>query len=53
MPIDALPLRFSATPVTRYRAPHELGADNAAVLDEWIGMSEADVRAGEESGAYR
>jgi crotonobetainyl-CoA:carnitine CoA-transferase CaiB-like acyl-CoA transferase len=53
VPIDALPLRFSATPVTQYRAPRELGADNAAVLDEWIGMSETDVRAGEQSGAYR
>ena len=53
VPVDALPLRFSATPVTQYRAPRALGADNAAVLDEWIGMDEADVRAGEQSGAYR
>ncbi|MEE8421695.1 MAG: CoA transferase [Dehalococcoidia bacterium] len=53
IPIDALPLRFSATPVTEYRAPRELGADNVDVLDQWIGMSEAEVHAGEEAGAYR
>ncbi len=53
VPIDALPLHFSRTPVRSYRAPRALGADNAAILGEWVGMSEEEVRRGEAEGAFR
>ncbi len=53
MPIDALPLHFSRTPAGPYTAVRKLGADNVAVLGEWIGMAEADVHAQEEGGALK
>jgi len=49
-PVDRLPLQFSATPVTEYRAARGLGADNASVLADWLGMGEPEVRAREEDG---
>ena len=52
-PVDRLPLRFSKTPVDRYLAPRAVGADNVAVLDEWLGISEADVRTAEADGTLR
>ena len=42
-PVDRLPLHFSKTPVEQYRAPCAVGADNVAVLGEWLAMSEDDV----------
>ncbi len=53
VPIDALPLHFSRTPVRSYRAPRALGADNAAILGEWVGLSEEEVRRGEAAGSFR
>lgn len=53
LPIDRLPLRFSRTPTDYYTAPALNGDDNAAVLQEWLGMDEAEVRDGETSGAFR
>ncbi len=52
-PVDRLPLRFSKTPVDQYRAPRAVGADNVAVLGEWLDMTEADVRAEEAGGTLR
>ncbi len=52
LPIDALPLHFSRTPVARYRAPRALGADTADVLSQWAGMSAQEIAAGEASGAF-
>jgi len=52
-PVDRLPLHFSATPVEEYREPRPVGADNVAVLGEWLEMSEADVEAEEASGTLR
>ena len=52
LPIDALPLHFSRTPVARYRAPRALGADTADVLSQWAGMSADEIAAGEASGAF-
>jgi crotonobetainyl-CoA:carnitine CoA-transferase CaiB-like acyl-CoA transferase len=52
MPIDALPLHFSRTPVPRYRAHRALGADTADVLSEWASMSADEIAAGEASGAF-
>jgi benzylsuccinate CoA-transferase BbsF subunit len=53
VPIDALPLHFSRTPVARYGAHRALGADNADVLSEWADMSADEIAAGEASGAFR
>ena len=53
MPIDALPLHFSRTPVPRYRAHRALGRDTADVLAEWAGMSADEVAAGEANGTFR
>ena len=36
---DRLPIRFEATPCDVYERSHMLGEDNAAVLDEWLGMT--------------
>ena len=52
MPIDALPLLFSRTPVPRYRAHRALGADTADVLSEWAGMSADEIAEGEATGAF-
>ena len=48
--VDRLPLRFSATPVERYPRSRMAGEDTAAVLGEWLGLSAAEVRAGEARG---
>jgi benzylsuccinate CoA-transferase BbsF subunit len=52
-PVDRLPLRFSKTPVERYFAPRAVGADNAAVLGEWLDMAEDAVHAEEAGGTLR
>ena len=48
--VDRLPLHFQKTPADVYERPRTVGEDNAAVLADWLGMSEAEVRAGEEDG---
>ena len=50
---DRLPLRFHRTPCESYRRVRNLGEDNAEVLEDWLGMSEADVRAAEQDGRLR
>jgi len=52
-PVDRLPLHFSRTPVDQYRAPRAVGADNVAVLGEWLDMPEDDVHSEEASGTLR
>ncbi len=47
---DRLPIRFDATPCEEYRRTRRIGEDNAAVLGDWLGMSEAEVRQGEQDG---
>ena len=47
---DRLPLRFENTPCETYRRTPQVGEHNAAVLADWLGMSVAAVRAGEEAG---
>ena len=53
MLVDRLPLRFEKTPCETYRRVRRVGEDNADVLRDWLGMSEADVRSGEENGVLR
>ena len=47
---DRLPLHFEKTPCDEYQRPRTLGEDNASVLEDWLGMSAAEVAAGEASG---
>ena len=47
---DRLPIRFEATPCDRYRRTRQVGEDNAAVLADWLGLSEEEVRRGEQDG---
>jgi crotonobetainyl-CoA:carnitine CoA-transferase CaiB-like acyl-CoA transferase len=51
--MDRLPLHFENTPCDDYQRVHEVGEDNAAVLREWLDMSEDEVRQGEEEGYLR
>jgi crotonobetainyl-CoA:carnitine CoA-transferase CaiB-like acyl-CoA transferase len=51
--VDRLPLHFSRTPANYYAAPRLVGEDNAAVLNDWLGVSEDEVRDGEERGVFR
>jgi crotonobetainyl-CoA:carnitine CoA-transferase CaiB-like acyl-CoA transferase len=51
--MDRLPLYFENTPCDEYQRVHEVGEDNAAVLREWLDMSEDEVRQGEEEGYLR
>jgi len=50
---DRLPLRFEKTPCDDYHRVRLLGEDNAAVLRDWLGMSEGEVRKGEADGVLR
>lgn len=47
---DRLALHFTKTPCEDYQLPSLLGADNAAVLSEWLGMTEDEVLSGETAG---
>ncbi|MXY80278.1 MAG: CoA transferase [Chloroflexi bacterium] len=51
--VDRLPLRFSATPIETYAPSRLTGADTAAVLADWLGMSAEEVAAGEAAGTLR
>jgi crotonobetainyl-CoA:carnitine CoA-transferase CaiB-like acyl-CoA transferase len=50
---DRLPLRFERTPCDAYHRVRLLGEDNAAVLRDWLGMAEDEVRKGEADGVLR
>ena len=50
---DRLPIRFERTPCDEYRPAPVVGQHNAEVLNEWLGVSEEDVRRGEEAGFLR
>lgn len=47
---DRLPLYFDDTPCDEYLRSRRVGEDNAAVLGDWLGMSEAEVRRAEDDG---
>ena len=47
---DRLPMYFERTPCDVYERAREIGEDNASVLDDWLGMSESEVRKGEDEG---
>lgn len=49
---DRLPLHFEDTPCHVYRRTRRVGEDNVAVLADWLGMSEDEVRRGEEAGYF-
>ncbi len=50
---DRLPICFERTPCDEYRPAPVVGQHNAEVLSEWLGMSEGEVRQGEEAGYLR
>lgn len=47
---DRLPIYFEDTPCDEYRRTRCLGEDNVSVLADWLGMTEDEVRRGEEDG---
>jgi crotonobetainyl-CoA:carnitine CoA-transferase CaiB-like acyl-CoA transferase len=50
---DRLPLHFEKTPADVYRRPRVIGEDNRAVLGEWLGMTEDEVRGHEDDDTLR
>lgn len=44
------PIKMSSTPITEYRTPPRLGADNQNVLSEYLGFSADDVTQLKEEG---
>jgi crotonobetainyl-CoA:carnitine CoA-transferase CaiB-like acyl-CoA transferase len=50
--LPAPPVRLSATPADIRRAPPRLGADNAGVLEEWLGWSQAHIEQEDAAGAF-
>ncbi len=50
---DHLPIHFEKTPCEQYQRSRTLGEDNVGVLRDWLGMTEADVRRGEDVGVLR
>jgi len=49
---DRLPIYFEKTPCDTYERSRTLGEDNVSVLADWLGMSEQEVRSGEENGHF-
>ena len=49
---DRLPIRFADTPCDVYRRAPRVGEDNVGILADWLGMSEEEVRKGEEDGLF-
>lgn len=50
---DRLPLHFERTPCDEYHRTRLIGEDNAAVLRDWLGMTEEEVRRAEDGGVLR
>jgi len=42
---DSLPLHFQKTPCEDYQRVREVGEDNEAVLQDWLAMSDAEIKA--------
>ena len=51
--VDHLPIHFSRTPCNGYRRVRELGEDNAAVLEDWLGLSPSEIDAAAQQGALK
>ena len=48
--IDALPIHFTKTPCNQYQRVRTIGEDNAAVLQDWLNMSAAEVAKNQTEG---
>ena len=48
--VDALPIRFDATPCDEYRRARRIGEDNTGILADWLDMAPEEVRQGEDDG---
>lgn len=51
--VDHLPIHFSRTLCNGYRRVRELGEDNAAVLEDWLGLSPSEIDAAAQQGALK
>ncbi|WP_438390428.1 CaiB/BaiF CoA transferase family protein [Caballeronia sp. DA-9] len=50
VPMQGLPIRLSSTPASIRKSAPLLGEDNAGVLSDWLGMSDAEIAALRQSG---
>lgn len=50
---DRLPLNFSQTPCDDYQRVRMLGEDNAAILEDWLGLTAEDVAQHEADGVLK
>lgn len=48
--VDHLPIHFAKTPCEDYQRVRALGEDNAAVLADWLKMSDAEISKAQEDG---
>ena len=48
--IDALPIHFTKTPCNEYHRVRAIGEDNAAILQDWLNMSAAEVAKNQTDG---
>ena len=48
--IDALPIHFTKTPCNEYHRVRAIGEDNAAILQDWLNMSAAEVAKNQTEG---
>ena len=48
--IDALPIHFTKTPCNQYHRVRAIGEDNAAILQDWLNMSAAEVAKNQTDG---
>ncbi len=46
------PVKMSETPITQYRTPPRLGADNEEVLGEYLGLSAEDISTLKKEGCF-
>ncbi len=51
--VDHLPIQFSRTPCNDYQRVRELGEDNAAVLEDWLGLSAQEIDDAQQAGLLK
>ena len=51
--IDALPIHFAKTPCDQYERVRAIGEDNAAVLQDWLGMPAEEIATKEKDGVLQ
>jgi benzylsuccinate CoA-transferase BbsF subunit len=51
--VDALPIHFAKTPCQQYERVRAIGEDNAAVLQDWLGMPAEEIATKEKDGVLQ